>query len=349
MQPFHEFECTGVDDEYVQTIDITDEARAEYEGDTYYRLRDNVGGELHNPYEDRFYREPTAEELAAAGPLGFMGVGGNGTISWSSRDWEDGRGYRAKIKFIPQGWEEIQVPVREVQTFMDWAVDYYGYDVIPPKAQREGVQGKYGWICNCGDGGIYDVWVVRRTNPNKHWDWWVKGGRWKNMLALVGTGRYVNQARKDQIDWEAMRSKKANAAREEHRKARTVIAGREVPNWSAMLGGVGQKSHEELDAIHVAYNTNPVVSDLRAAEIWDFGKGYARFDCTEDEYANRAARNAISTFAVVKDGQWYERGSMGWWGVVSGEMGEDEWNWRWEELVMGLPGDALLTIVDCHI
>jgi hypothetical protein len=30
LQPFHEFECTGIDDAYVQTLDITDEIREEY-------------------------------------------------------------------------------------------------------------------------------------------------------------------------------------------------------------------------------------------------------------------------------------------------------------------------------
>ena len=28
LQPFHEFECTGIDDEYVQDVDITDEVLA---------------------------------------------------------------------------------------------------------------------------------------------------------------------------------------------------------------------------------------------------------------------------------------------------------------------------------
>lgn len=31
LQPFHEFTCTGVNDRYVQDVDITEEARAEYE------------------------------------------------------------------------------------------------------------------------------------------------------------------------------------------------------------------------------------------------------------------------------------------------------------------------------
>ena len=32
LQPWHEFECTGIDDQYVQDVDILEEARMEYEG-----------------------------------------------------------------------------------------------------------------------------------------------------------------------------------------------------------------------------------------------------------------------------------------------------------------------------
>ena len=31
LAPFHEFECTGCDDEYVKDVDVTADTRAEYE------------------------------------------------------------------------------------------------------------------------------------------------------------------------------------------------------------------------------------------------------------------------------------------------------------------------------
>ncbi len=349
LQPFHEFECTGVDDQYVQTIDITDKARAEYESATCYRLRDNVSSGLHDPYEEWFYRDPTAEEVIAAGRLGFMGTGVNG---------KDGRGYRAKIKFIPEGWEEIKLPVSEVETFADWAADWYGLDKVgcywedgeytPYRADGGNDKHKYGWIRVDDNGEV--VAVIDRTNPDAHWDWWVVGGRWSNRLALmdgVGQARMVDQARKGEIDWDFMRDKAANEARDLYRRAHAIIASRPIPNWGAMLGE--NLTRAQMDAVRDNYNTDLVVIDLRAAEIWDFDEGYERFDCTETEYADRAARGALATFAVVVGGQWYERGSMGWWGVVSGEKDDDEWNRQFEELVMGLSDDTLLTVVDCHI
>lgn len=57
----------------------------------------------------------------------------------------------------------------------------------------------------------------------------------------------------------------------------------------------------------------------------------------------------IRTFAVVKDGQWYERGEMGWWAMVSNEKSEDEWEAEFKKLLDGLPDDTLISIYDCHI
>lgn len=107
MQPFHEFECTGVDDQYVQDIDITEDCRKEFEERKYTRLRD-ADGALHDPYDDRFYRDPTPDEAAKIGPI--AGTGRCGEFSYHSKDWGDGRGYRSKLRFVPDGMVEVEVP-----------------------------------------------------------------------------------------------------------------------------------------------------------------------------------------------------------------------------------------------
>lgn len=42
-------------------------------------------------------------------------------------------------------------------------------------------------------------------------------------------------------------------------------------------------------------------------------------------YIQDARDNAIATFAVVKDGEWHERGNIGWFGMVSDEKNKDDW------------------------
>lgn len=57
----------------------------------------------------------------------------------------------------------------------------------------------------------------------------------------------------------------------------------------------------------------------------------------------------ISTFAILKDGKWYERGEMGWWGMVHKEKDEKKWEKEFKKLIGGLPDDTLISIYDCHI
>lgn len=61
------------------------------------------------------------------------------------------------------------------------------------------------------------------------------------------------------------------------------------------------------------------------------------------------AMGSFGTFAVVKDGQWYEKGEMGYWAMVSNAKGEPEWSEEYSSLLDSVSDDTMLTIVDCHI
>lgn len=52
---------------------------------------------------------------------------------------------------------------------------------------------------------------------------------------------------------------------------------------------------------------------------------------------------------VTTDGEWVERGKMGWFGISSNEMNEDEWDAKFREYLKTLDKDIILTLVDCHI
>jgi hypothetical protein len=54
-------------------------------------------------------------------------------------------------------------------------------------------------------------------------------------------------------------------------------------------------------------------------------------------------------FALVKDGQWMEKGRMGWFGMSTENKTDEAWTALVREALDGLPDDTALTIVDCHI
>jgi len=57
----------------------------------------------------------------------------------------------------------------------------------------------------------------------------------------------------------------------------------------------------------------------------------------------------IKTYAVIKDGKWYEKGQMGWFGMASNEMEQEDWDKQIENFLSDVPDDTLISIYDCHI
>ena len=56
-----------------------------------------------------------------------------------------------------------------------------------------------------------------------------------------------------------------------------------------------------------------------------------------------------TTFAILKDGRWYERGKMGWWACVADEKDPVKWDAEFWKLIDQTSDDTLLSVVDCHI
>lgn len=145
LAPFHEFECTGVDDDFVQDIERDiDCLRAKYMSDTADMLR-GTDGSIHYPYKEIFYV--------------------NGEY------------------VVPDGFTKIEIPVSQFMTFKEFIEYEHGHKQVPlgcdPDKQGEH---KYGYILIDEHGNVTKA--VNRTNPNKMWDWYQIGGRWPQMLKL---------------------------------------------------------------------------------------------------------------------------------------------------------------------
>lgn len=402
LQPFHEFECTGTDDQYVQNLDITDEARAEYERDDERRYRD-LEGKLHNPYEDRFYRDPTQEESAEIGPLAGTGCGRG--LSWTSKDWGDGKGYRTKVHFLPEGWEEIRVMTRDVKTFPEWVAGYYGYVPLAHDAKPD-EEHKHGFIQLDIAGEVRSV--IKRTNPNRKWDWWCVGGRYSGKFSALdptkdprnqrtcficnGTGRrdddlgrgarlinpdYTcngcdgtgkdlkpasqwvqegNQICLDDVAYDALKQKAVRQRREwvAEIKGKAKCSDADVATacefepfaqeeWCA-LAEPRPRGKEYYDWLRAKGGKYEILARVKGPvfEIPDLRKDQTLAEWIEDA-------PALTTFALIKQGEWYERGKMGWWACVADEKDADDWQRQVDKLLKECPSGTWVTVVDCHI
>ncbi len=333
LAPFHEYESTGID-QYVQDVDITEEAREKYEKATDHQVVSPTGEAL-SYWDDLCYRDFTPEEEKEAGThLGGCGCCKVG--SYTSKDWNDGKGYRAKLHYVPEGYTEREVPMQELKSFETWVKDYYGYLAVFSRDELTDAH-KYGYILIEDD----KVTVIDRTNPNSKWDWYVLGGRWGDYFKLKHGGK-SSSARKCDVDYAGMMKEKSDDASKRWKQVHEVIAGRPIPNWQKFREGF-----ENIDDARDAWHIQEIIKDYQKLEL--YWVEIEEFDCTEEEYCQRAALGAVPTFALILDGKWYEKGDMGWWGVVKDEKDIENWAKQFNDLLAGLPDDTLLSVYDCHI
>lgn len=219
---------------------------------------------------------------------------------------------------------------------------------------------------------------------NAKWDWWMMGGRWGGYFTLKpgkhgrlgqpstfdrieGDSRdhsKVDQARKGDIDFEAMRQEKADKAAARFDQVARLFGGT-IPaldyTWDEVLNGERFKVLT-IDEKRVLYHNQPAMKTIERVSrdgtdlseddkkflIW-LADEIETYQCSREDYLARASAGAVIPFALVKDSIWYEKGEMGWWGMVSNEKKPDEWAAQFRALFDSLPDDALLTMVDCHI
>jgi len=345
LAPFHEFECTGTDDQYVVDVDKTEEARAEYEKSTTRRLRDSQG-KLHEPWSDQFYRDPTPNEAKSIGPIAGSGCGDG--MSWSSRDWNDGRGYRTKIQFIPEGWTEEEAENSEIQSFAEWVEEYESKSIVPHGSQPDlKEKHKYGYAIADEAGNV--IKVINRTNPNKKWDWWQEGGRYSRRL-LLKNGTRVNTARKGDVDFFGLERDAASDALNDYLLARTCIDQHPaIETWEI----IRERNGDNIQAARDEYHAQPLIKafdEFNRKLSYKFGlDGPEEFLVTREQYLQDAVDRAFTFYSTVKDQQWAQKGEMGWFGMASNEMTQSEWNAKFKAMIAELPDDAILTVVDCHI
>jgi hypothetical protein len=376
LAPYHEFECTGTDDEFVKDIDITEEAREQFAKDetTYYQ---DSEGNLHlrfidGKWDQKFWRNPTPEEAEGLKLKDRLDSYGkmNG-IEWTATDWKDGEGYRAKFKFLPEGWKEVEAKTSLKESFAEFVEGYYGTNIVP-FGQAPDLQDKhkYGYVLVDEAGDV--IKVVDRTNPEKEWDWFQIGGRWNGFFKLKPTASGVlgraglqtmdrdykppalgraDVCRKGDIDIDGMRDESGETAAKQYDKYTALTAGCPTPlTWQQLQAKHTKDGEVDCKTARDEYHEQPVVKALNAdsdreAIWWELDD----FQCSREEYIEHARAKAIRTFAIVKDSLWYERGSMGWWGCVSDEKDENEWTKQFSDLVDSLPDDTLMSIADCHI
>ena len=360
------------DEDYFENEDVTDDYKRQWEADTTSKIKD-PDGSYYDPDDDRFYRLPTAKELEELPEKTYADYGYlKSKAKYKYKIWDGPGKLQAKVRAVPEGWEEVEVPIKEKMTFKEYVVDYCGFPIA------EGSDDFKSGHCLIGENDEV-LEVVRCYNPNAKWDWYEIGGRWAGHLRLKPGCEPVTPvnfswgwkddpeemekrsgnadcAYKKDIDFAAMREAVSDAAADRYDKAYEIFGKTPVNKKWEDMGFTGKEvgGNQHRDA-YWAQPRCKAWSDYRGKHHTDkdypfsWGASPDDFLMGRGEYIAEECDGAIRTFAVVRDGEWYERGDMGWWGMVSNEKANDEWNREFTQILEGLDDDTLLTIVDCHI
>lgn len=177
-------------------------------------------------------------------------------------------------------------------------------------------------------------------------------------------------ARKGDIDFYAMRNLAGLKAESEYDRFEMATNGIEpAPTWQEYVTdrfqregrphpweegfAYGEETKAIMDRCRADFAKHPWNAALRAADIHTWFTEANEEWCVRTggrpTYVQRARDNITSTFAILMDGQWYERGRMGWWGMVSDEKELDQWSREHAALLSNLPDDVYLAVVDVHI
>jgi hypothetical protein len=170
-------------------------------------------------------------------------------------------------------------------------------------------------------------------NPQSKWDWYSLGGRWTGYFKLKpkvkgikGTpGLMTEQAkkgfadscRKGDIDFEGMLETRTEEMQKNYKKM-----------YKEYRSGKITKSHFSFSSIKFKDG------DIEPME----------------DYLKREAgsvKDILCTYAFVKEGKWYEKGEMGWFGMSSNEKGD--WDEEFMKMFDALPDDEIISVYDCHI
>lgn len=362
LQPFHEYECTGIKDEFVVFVDEHADCLREYTEDTT-EIWIAEDGERKSRYDDCFYRDPTPEEAEKIGPMPGTGFGGGGP-SYHSKDWGDGRGYRAKVRMNDQerqalGWTKQEITHRDsgqYESLNDFARNYRCYEI---------------------ENGRIGRW----TNPQAQWDWWVIGGRWRGMIvakdpskAIVGRdgvmgsnfdAQGVDGCAVGNMDLKAMRAQKVAARRRGVMKSiqdKGIEWDEALEIWQAYVDAQAadfsafhaQRSEGPHKAYHQWIDALPEDSPVKVfhrgplGNCWgDWVAGIPKTERDPLAWIERAP--PLGCYAVLKDGKWYAKGEMGWWGMSDDKHSQKEWDDKFAEMLAELPPEKWLVVVDCHI
>ena len=216
------------------------------------------------------------------------------------------------------------------------------------KTEEEALAADEKWgYCVFSDGKVQKA--VEFTNPNKKWDWWVIGGRYKDHL-LLKDGTRVSSAKKKDIDFEGMEASVWEQAARSYDEVYGWVPAEELDQLRSL-------SEDELRKL---VRDDVLPGPLRGVSMdlcgthsfrqYHYNDVKRLLTMSREEYSDTIAKIVWMPFTLVDDKGWFSRGDMGWFGMYEeGPLQYEEYIKQVSDRISSLPDDTMITVVDCHI
>lgn len=317
LAPYHEYECTGVDDEYVIDIDCTEEVE-EWKKETVW-----VGFSKETGEADYHLNEEQA-------------VKNLNDITTMSR-----------VEWIESKHEEDE----DAETLDEYINDWFGYkqDDEGRYWQHTNPNSKWDWY---QVGGRWSGFFKMKDSARGE----LGEKSWCNKNENIAAN-YADVTTKGNIDLEGMMEdiRKEKEITFNHLVA--AMGDTTPVAWATIREEFediedARKAYRNSDfkqAIAAYEKEHDVRLDSFMGDMYEDYYLHLPLKQARLRYVETAAMNVITPYAFVKDSEWVQRGEMGWWGMSSNEMEKDDWTQAFYKMFQELPDDTLITMVDCHI
>lgn len=261
----------------------------------------------------------------------------------------------------------------EVITWADVVRVYRAW--YPPESPNSGLQ----YDAETGRAFEWSTYPKEQRNERgavvsgARWDWWSLGGRWTGYFQVKDTAvgsadvangrpglmtetnrdhRKTDAAPKALLDFEAMRQDKMEEVQTAWWGFQKFL--KQYPEtlpWSDYLARVDAKEIT-IDQARQEYRQQPGREALTEPYNQYFGVDpYEEYAKPLEEISRLAAEAAVPGWSLLTlEGEWWERGKMGWFGMSdSTDDSEAEYNRRANAYLEALPDDVILAAVDVHI
>jgi hypothetical protein len=336
LAPWHEYECTGHIDEYVIHIDSTKDALNSYENGKEYFVRSPDGTEhllfKDGNYNNLFYRK------------------------------ENTLGFDEKVKYIPEGYVEFTKPLKDCGvSIIEHIKSYYGCDNIITESDIIPKE-KYILV----DKNQNFLKYFEYTNPNAKWDWWQIGGRYTGRLDPLYDPekdprnqeiRYGKLEVKWPTEWVKhdkdiiqVKNIKIDEILNHYRKQVGEQYDKFMIGFDKNFKLFDEIEEADLNKKRIMYRNQPAIMKQSNDIVWlSQDKLKMLRDNTREEYIEANCYSWFVPYAFIHDGNWYEKGEMGWFGCSTDKVSQEEWDAEVNKLLNEVDETTLITIVDCHI